>query len=337
MIDKTFYSLGLGAMGAGVARELQTRGWRLVGATSHQIGEDAGTVTIDRTIGVSIAEDLPETLPETPAVCVIATKSTLPDVLPEIEWALSNGMNVLCSAEDLAFPDIETDPIAARIDALAQAAGLSVLGTGVNPGFVMDTLPILLSVACTRVNSVSIERVNDLSPFGDRVLESFGIGLSPGEYAEKEAAGLIAGHVGFEASIRMISQALSLEFDDIQYTSEPIIAREVREFRDKAVKPGEVAGASETATALNRGTPVISLSHPQQVVPQASGVSTNDRIRISGVPDIELTVSPEIPGGIGTIALLINSAANLVEARPGLVSMLDLGFPKLASDAVMVS
>lgn len=330
MITKTFYSCGLGNMGIGVAKELQSRGWNLVGATSHQDGKDSGFVTTGEPNDVQIAMNLPE-YPVKASMCVVTTRSTLAEVLPEISWALQNGMDVLCSAEELAYPDMENSAEARQIHKLAVRHGKSVLGTGVNPGFVMDVLPTILSVACTRVQSIEVERVNDLSPFGVRVLESFGIGLSREEFNAQKAHGNIAGHVGFHGSIMMISDALGLGVDRIESTAEPIIAQETRTFRDVVIEPGQVAGSAESAIGYANETAVIKLSHPQQVLPRHGGVSTRDRIVIMGEPNIEMQISPEIPGGIGTIALLINSAEKLIAAKPGLLTMLDLGLPTLTS------
>ena len=94
------------------------------------------------------------------------------------------------------------------------------------------------------------------------------------------------------------------------------------------VAPGNVAGCRHTARAYSNGKEVIFLEHPQQVCPEAEGIKTGDYVAIDGDPPLNLAIEPEIPGGIGTIAIAVNMIPLVLRGAPGLLTMADLPVPR---------
>jgi len=242
-------------------------------------------------------------------------------------WALSHGMNVISCAEELTFPHAADPAISAALQAAAEEAGRTVLGTGINPGYAMDVLPICLTAPCLEVRSLKLRRVNDLGSYGPAVLHAFGVGLSPVAFQEGVASGRIVGHHGFAQSIALIAQAVGLEIDEVRQQLEPIIARSARLGRNVTVEPGNVAGCLHSAEAFSKGRLVIRMEHPQEVDPGADGIPTGDFIDIDGDPPIHARIEPEIAGGVGTAALVVNMASRVVSAPAGLLTMDRMGLP----------
>mgnify|MGYP006863083911 FL=1 len=230
-------------------------------------------------------------------------------------------------AEEMSCPEAQNPDMAKELDELAKQHGVSVVGVGVNPGFVLDHLVVALSSGSQDVTHIEARRVNDLAPYGQTVLRTQGVGTTPEEFKAGVADGSIVGHVGFPESIRLISDALGLGVDSIEQHIEPIIAKVARPARDRTVEPGQVAGCNHTAVGRREGEEVIRLIHPQQVAPEAEGQETGDFITITGVPDIAMSTGPEIAGGTATAGICVNTIPRIVTATPGLKRIIDLPSP----------
>jgi 4-hydroxy-tetrahydrodipicolinate reductase len=325
--------LGTGQMGTAVARILSAKaGLEIVGVIAHRVersGVDAGELLgLGRRLGVAVSTDLHAVLRAGRAdVVVQATCSRVADAWEDLVTCIEHGVDVVSIAEELAEPSAGSPERAAELDRLARAGGVTVLGTGVNPGFVLDLLVIALTGVCAHVESITATRVNDLSPYGPSVLRTQGVGLSPEAFAAGLADGSVVGHFGFPESIAMIAKALGWDIERVEQSREPIIATVRRATPFVVVEPGMVAGCRHTAVAYRDGSPVITLVHPQQVCPEVEGLATGDTIEIHGIPDVCLSGSPEIPGGTATAALAVNMIPRVLIAAPGLVTMADLPVP----------
>jgi 4-hydroxy-tetrahydrodipicolinate reductase len=307
---------------------LQRDGYEIVGAMEAQESDAVTGVATNGRLPVPVTYDRQDLERIDADVCVICTSTRFDQVRPDIQWALKRGMNVLTSAEDkLPYPWFAFPQEAAEVDTLAKRHGVTALATGINPGFAMDALVILLTAACSRVRRIDVHRANDLSPFGRSVMESFGIGLTPAAFQAGLESGTVVGHTGFVESISMICGATGLEVDEIRSETCPIIAGKPRRAPFAAADVGHVAGAVDTAEGLYAGQVVIRLEHPQQIDPAAEQIGTVDRIAIDGDPPIAMTIEPEISGGAGTIALLANMIPPVIEAPPGLTTMDRLRLP----------
>lgn len=335
MEDTRLIHWGLGAMGAGMVRLVQEKaGLRSVGAvarTPAKHGRDLGEVAdLGRELGVQVARTLAEAIPPEGAdLVLLSTASFTREVAPQIIEAVSAGLNVITIAEEMAYPWPGQPELARTIDSAAREHGVTVLGTGINPGFVLDTLIIALTGACEQVDAIRAARINDLSPFGPTVLRTQGVGVTAEEFARGVDEGTIVGHVGFPESMAMIARAMGWRLGEVREERAPIIAAVARETPYVKVAPGQVAGCRHVGYAYaGDGRLLIKLEHPQQVQPEAEGVETGDYIWIEGRPPVSLAIKPEIPGGTGTIAVAVNMIPPVVAHRPGLVDMTDLPLPR---------
>jgi len=328
---------GLGAMGRLMARlVLADPDLRLVGAVTRQAGASgapsdlAGLLGLEPAAGIPLSPSLDRALERAGGANVVlhATGSFVAEVAGQIEACLEAGLDVVTIAEEMAFPWAQSPDLAARLDRLARERGHTVVGTGVNPGFVLDTLVVLLTAVTGHVQSVYGRRVNDLSPYGPTVMRTQGVGLDPDEFARRVADGTVVGHVGFPESIHLIARALGVKVTRVEESREPIISTVRRVTPHVVVEPGYVAGCRHVARGWSGDLLLVELEHPQQVRPEAEGVETGDYIEIRGWPDITVRTGPEIPGGIATAAITVNLARPVVQAPPGLLTMLDLPLPR---------
>jgi 4-hydroxy-tetrahydrodipicolinate reductase len=289
------------------------------------VGEAIGHGT---KIGVELTNDLPGMLSSAkPDVVIQATCSRVEQAAVEIKTAVRGGANVISIAEEMAYPSYEAPGLSKEIRKLAVENEVTVVGTGINPGFVLDLLVITLTGVCYNVESITAKRVNDLSPYGPSVLQTQGVGITPEAFKKGVADGSVVGHFGFSESISMIAKALGWKIDKIEQTRNPIISKVHRETEFVKIEPGLTAGCTHTAKGYMDGRPVIHLIHPQQVHPYLEDVKTGDYIDIKGEPDVNLSSGPEIPGGIGTIALAVNMIPQVVSSLPGLKTMAELPAP----------
>ena len=323
---------GLGAMGSGMAKmALEKQGIEVVGAIAsrpEKDGKDLGEVLdIDHVAEVKVSSDVDIALKTAADLVLLATSSFTREVYPQLQKIIESRKNVITIAEEMAYPAYEEPQIAESIDVLAREKNVTVLGTGINPGFVLDTLIVALSGVCMDIKKITARRINDLTPFGNTVMKTQGVGTTVEEFHRGIEKGNIVGHIGFNESIMMISKALGINIDEIRQTREPIVSKTHRQTPYAKVSPGMVAGCRHVGIGLQRGREIIVLEHPQQINPELENVDTGDYIDIEGTPDIHLAIKPEIPGGIGTIAMAVNMIPKVIKARPGLVHMQDLPVP----------
>lgn len=316
---------GYGSMGSGMAKLIVGKpGTELVAI----IDGDPAKVGKPGAGAVIVRNDPDRALAQTrPDVVLLATSSFVADVVAPIETALAAGAHVVTIAEEMSEPWAADAGLAERINQAARRAGRTVLGTGVNPGFILDTLIIALTGVCQDVRYIEAHRINDLSPYGPTVLRTQGVGATPEEFERGIRAGEIFGHIGFQQSLRLIARAVGWEMDEVKEERIPIVSRTRREARHVTIEPGQVAGCEHRAVASAGGRELIRLVHPQQVLPEAEGVQTEDFIHIEGTPEIKLTIRPEVPGGIATQAIAVNMIPKVLQARPGLATMAELPVP----------
>jgi len=325
--------LGTGQMGSGIVRLLvQKTGVELVGVygrRADRAGVDVGeAIGLDEKMGVALTADLSGMLLSAkPDVVIQATCSRVEQAADEIKIAVRGGANVISIAEEMAYPSYEAPGLSKEIHKLAVENEVTVVGTGINPGFVLDLLVITLTGVCYSVESITAKRINDLSPYGPSVLKTQGVGITPEAFRKGVADGSVVGHFGFPESISMIAKVLGWKIDRIEQTRDPIISKVHRETEFVKIEPGLTAGCTHTAKGYMDGKPVIHLIHPQQVHPHLEDVQTGDYIDIKGEPNVNFSSGPEIPGGIGTIALAVNMIPQAVTSLPGLKTMADLPAP----------
>jgi len=323
--------MGLGPIGAGVARQLLARkNFKIVAAVDidpAKVGKDLGEVLgAGSRIGVKVVADAaPAIRKARPQVAVLCTSSSLKRVWPQIETVLKLKLPIVSTTEELSYPWYSNRALARKIDAAAKKAKVAVVGTGVNPGFAMDTLPITLTAICERVDSVRVDRVQDARirrlPFQQKI----GSGLTPEQFAEK-VKDLTVRHVGLTESVAMIADALGWSLDRITDEIQPKIAEAPVESRFLKVAAGRVCGIVQDGLGYVGGEPRIAL-HMEAYL---GAPATYDRVRVEGSPRLDVTADGGYHGDIATASITVNSIPAVLAARPGLQTMRSLALPSFA-------
>ena len=327
---------GFGAMGSGMAKMiLNKKGFDIVGICDLYDGYlgksmfDILDIKKTQDHDVIISNDIDKILDQAkPDIVLLATDSYTKGAYPKIKKIVKKGINVISTAEEMAYPHANQPELAKEMDQLAKEHNVSILGTGVNPGMMMDLLAVCISGVMEDVNHMEISRINSLSPFGKTVMEEQGVGLSLNEFNKRLEAGEMAGHVGFKESVYMIAHALGLEVSDFEQSMKAIVTDIDRKSPHGFAAKGDVCGVEMSAKARLSNGKVIKMFHPQQIEPEMVGVSTGDYIKIDGKPEINLANVPEVEGGIGTIAICINMIPLVLNAKSGLKTMIDLPVPR---------
>ena len=327
---------GFGAMGRGIAEMiLKKKGIELVGICDinpnvvgkemHALLEIAKADHPD----VFIKDKIEDVVKNGSCdVALLATDSFTKNAYDKIKFCLEQKVNVISTAEEFSYPQAQEPALAKQLDEIAKANGVTCLGTGINPGFVLDYLVLALTGTCETVTSIKAARVNDLSPFGPTVMEEQGVGITKETYERRIAEDDLAGHVGFPESVMMVADGIGWKVDKIEQKKTPIISDVPRETKYVKVEPGCLAGIRQEAFGTVDGEVKIVMDHPQQVLPHLANQPTGDYITIEGTPRIEMKITPEIPGGIGTTAMCVNMIPQVINAVPGLKTMLDLPVPR---------
>jgi len=320
--------VGVGAIGREIARLLlKKRGVKIVGAVDsapNKIGMDLGeAIGLKEKLGVTICGSISELNVEGD-IAIHATTSFLKKAYPQIIELVERGFNVISTCEELSYPYIVSEELSKKIDKLAKKHNVAVLGTGINPGFLMDTLVITLTAACQEIKRIIVERVIDAAkrrlPFQLKI----GAGLSPDEFREKIFRYEITGHVGLKQSIAIIADALNIKLDGIyEEPIEPIITEKEVKSAFVTVKPGFVSGLSQKAHGILDGEPFITLIFRAQIGAQKE----YDSIFIDGEPQINERIEPCIHGDAGTAAIIVNSIPRVLCMKPGLKTMKDMQIP----------
>jgi 4-hydroxy-tetrahydrodipicolinate reductase len=325
---------GLGAMGSGMAKMLlKKKGVEIVGGIDmgNKLGKSLYDILgVDRGDHPDVIVGTPEEVIKEKAadLVLVCTDSFTAKVFPKIKRVLESKMNVITTAEEMSYPMAQEPELAKQMDELAKANGVSVLGTGINPGLIMDLLVVIMTGCCQDVEHIISRRVNSLSPFGPAVMEEQGIGITPEEFKKGVEDGTLAGHVGFPESINMIADAIGWKVNKIDQSMEPIITDVDRQAPHGFAKAGNVAGVAMKGFGYVDGEVKIEMDHPQQIEPEQVGINTGDYVIIKGTPPINMVNSPEVEGGIGTIAMCVNMIPHVINARPGLQTMLTLPVPR---------
>jgi hypothetical protein len=319
---------GLGPIGAAVAQEIAERpGFKIVGGIDNdpaKVGRDVGDVAgLKGRLGVKVESDAAKLLKKVkPHIVVLCTSSSMKAVLPQIEAILKARVPIISTSEELAYPGHTHVRQAHLIDGLAKKAKVAVLSTGVNPGFVMDTLPIALTATCRRVDRVTVSRIQDARnrrlPFQQKI----GAGMTTEQFQKRVNDGTIK-HVGFAESIAMIADSLGWALDRISDRVEAKIAQVTISSEYLAVDPGYVCGIVQEGIGYRKKEPVIRLYMEAYL----GAPDTYDLVEIDGSPRVSVKVAGGIHGDLATAALVVNSVPKVLAASPGLHTMRDMPLP----------
>jgi 4-hydroxy-tetrahydrodipicolinate reductase len=323
--------MGLGPIGAGVARQLVARrNFRLVAAVDidpDKVGRDlADVVDLGQRTRIKVVDDAVTAIRRSkPQVAVLCTSSSLKEVWPQIEMVLKRRVPIVSTTEELSYPYLSNRALARKIDAAARKAKVAVVGTGVNPGFAMDALPIALTAVCERVDAVRVERVQDARmrrlPFQQKI----GSGLSVEEFGERVKAGTVR-HVGLAESVAMIADALGWKLGRVTDEIQPMIAKSPVESRFLRVETGRVCGIVQDGVGYRDGKPVI-LLHMEAYL---GAPESYDSVQIEGLPPLHVRALGGYHGDVATTSITVNTIPKVLSASPGLHSMRSLALPSFA-------
>jgi len=316
---------GIGSIGASIVRLMrQKSSLEIVAAIDNdpaKAGRDLGDIVgaSDAPWGIMIVPQPVAALERPTDVVVHTTSSYLANVMEELLACLNSGCCVVSTCEELAYPFRKHPQLSARLDAAAKEEGVALVGTGVNPGFVMDKLVLTLSAAAHRVDWARATRIVDASKRRLPLQQKIGAGMAPDEFREQVALGKIKHH-GLPESIAMVADSLGFALDDISETIEPLLAEEplITEFLE--VAPGQVAGVHQIARGAYAGQEKVFMELQMYV----GAKRPSDTVELRGDPNLSMTIPGGTHGDLATAAISVNAIPAILAAPAGLRTVRDL-------------
>jgi len=319
--------IGLGPLGQKVVRfVLERQGLKYVGAVDpapDKVGKDLGELCGVGKLGVTVSKDLATALKGQQAgVAILTTVSSVKKLVAQVEEAAKAKLNIVSTCEELSYCQGTFPEAAARIEAICKAHGVSCVGTGVNPGFLMDYLPCVLTSVCQKVEKITVKRFQDASSRRIPFQQKIGAGLTLEQFQKKVSEGTLR-HVGLAESVHMISACMGWKVDNFTESLEPIMAHERITSGYQPIEPGMARGVEQIGRGWVSGKEVITL-HFRAAIGEPESVDT---IEIHGEPNFRSTIPGGVNGDIATCAIVVNAIRSIVKTTPGLKSMLDLPVP----------
>mgnify|MGYP000511552917 CR=1 FL=1 len=319
---------GLGSIGSLIAKHAITKpGIKLVGGidiSTDKVGRDIGEV-----VGLGKSLDMPvvhddnamEVLREADVV-LHSTSTHLDKIYPQLVKCIKAGADIISTSETLAYPWYRYPELAFLIDEAAKKQNVTVLGTGVNPGFIFDALPAFLSSVCVDVRRIHVVRSIDASKRRYSFQKKYGLSMTVQEFQDKISRGEITAHVGYAESIMLTSCMLGLKVDRVEEGQEPIVADKYMETQYFKIQPGQVCGVRGYGVGYVEGREFIRLELYASV-----GREDYDEVIIDGEPKLKWRNEYGTAGDIATAAMIINMIPRVYKAPPGLITMKNILTP----------
>lgn len=319
---------GLGPIGLEIARLVgQRSGLRSVAAVDirpEMLGRDLAQLLTARDPPSGVVVTPASSALQTPDAHVVAhcTSSSLEQVLPQLSECIQAGLAVVSTCEELSYPWDRAPDLARRLDAHARANEVAVLGTGINPGFAMDYLPVVLSGASRRVDHVRIHRVQDASTRRLPLQRKVGAGLDRSTFDEQVRAGTVR-HVGLSESAQALADTFGWTLTELREEIQPILAERSTPSGLGDIAPGRVTGVRQVATGFTHDREVLTL-----ILEMAVGLrDPQDEITLTGDPDLRMVIPGGLHGDVATAAIVVNAMARILRTAPGLATMANLPPP----------
>jgi 4-hydroxy-tetrahydrodipicolinate reductase len=316
---------GVGPIGAAIVKLLREKhSVEVIGAIDKdpaKVGRDLGEVVgaADAPWGVPVMADAAAMLGKSADIVVHSTSSSLPSVMDQLLECLAAESCVVSTCEELAYPFRKYPELSKKLDEEAKTWGVALVGTGVNPGFVMDKLAITLSSVSQKIEHAKSVRVVDAGKRRLPLQKKIGAGMSVEEFRAQVAAGVIKHH-GLPESIAMVADALGFAVDEITETIEPVVARELVKTEFLEVLPGQAAGVHQIARGLTAGEEKIYMELQMYV----GAKDPHDTIELTGTPGLKLTIPGGTHGDLATAAVVVNTIPAILAAPAGLRTSRDL-------------
>jgi hypothetical protein len=320
--------IGLGPIGAQTTLLMAQKPFiKLVGGLDidpYKVGKDLSVIVgLSEKLNAPVKADpsfFLDSKSKKPDCAVVTTVSSLEKNMLLFERFLENGVNVLSSCEELVYPWITHPALSKRLDDVAKANGVSILGTGVNPGFLMDFLPMASTAVCDDVTKIVVERIQDAQfrrrPFQKKI----GMGLSREEFFAKVKEGALR-HVGLTESMQLLASSLGWAVDKIEDVIEPVIATQQVFFGDIFIAKGDILGVNQIGRAFVGQNEVIRLVFRATI----GEPEPRDRIRVYGKnKPMDIEIKGGLNGDTATCSILVNAVRFVVNASPGLRTMGDI-------------
>jgi hypothetical protein len=316
---------GIGPIGASILKLMREKeAIEIVGAIDNdpaKIGKDVGEVVgaTDAPWGVKVSGDARGVLEQSADVVMHTTSSSLPKVVDQLLACMDVGSCVVSTCEELSYPFRTHPELATQLDKSAKDNGVALVGTGVNPGFVMDKLLITLAAVSQRIEHAKALRIVDASKRRLPLQKKIGAGLSVEEFRSRVKEGTIK-HVGLPESVAMVADSLGLRVDEITETIDPKVASERVQTEFLTVEAGQAAGVHQIARGLSDGKEVIYMELQMYV----GAKDPADTVELKGHPNISLIIPGGSHGDIATASVAVNSIPPILEAPAGLRTSRDL-------------
>jgi 2,4-diaminopentanoate dehydrogenase len=322
---------GLGPIGIETLKLAATKPWaEIIGGIDidpAKAGKPLAEITGDVALrGAKVYRSLAELLAkDTPDVILHTAVSKTKDAFPQLEPIVRHGISVVSSCEELLFPQLREPELAVKLDKACKDGNARVLGTGVNPGFVMDVVPICLTGVCRSVTAIHVQRVVNASTRRGPLQKKIGSGWPPAEFERLFNEGM-AGHAGLKESAALIAHCLGWRLSDLTETGKAMIASHDIRTRFVEVKKGQCCGLHQIAVGKVNGEARLTLDIKMYLDAQ----NPHDACQIEGEPSLNLLLNEGVAGDIATVASLVNAAPRILKAPPGLLLMTDIGVPSFA-------
>jgi hypothetical protein len=316
---------GVGPIGAAIVKLLREKSAiQVIGAIDTdpaKAGRDLGEVVgaSDAPWGVPVMSDAATMLGKSADLVVHSTSSSLPAVMDQLLECLAAESCIVSTCEELSYPFRKYPELSKKLDEEAKTWGVALVGTGVNPGFVMDKLAITLSSVAQKIEHAKSVRVVDAGKRRLPLQKKIGAGMSVEEFRGQVAAGVIKHH-GLPESIAMVADALGFDVDEITETIEPVVARELVKTEYLEVAAGQAAGVHQIGRGLVKGEEKIYMELQMYI----GARDPHDTIELTGTPGLKLTIPGGTHGDLATAAVVVNSIPSILAAQAGLRTSRDL-------------
>jgi hypothetical protein len=319
--------IGLGPLGQKVVQFASGRkGVRIVAAVDpapDKAGKDLGLLCGLPRLGLRVAPTLASALKGRQAdVAILTTVSGLQALEAQIADIARAGLDIVSTCEELSFPWDKAPGLSRRIDRVCRKHGVACVGTGVNPGFLMDYLPVVLSSACQDVRRITVTRIQDASRRRIPFQKKIGAGLTPARFRAAVAAGTLR-HVGLVESMQMIARAFHWKLSRTTESLVPVIASRRITSGYAPIAKGLACGVEQIGRGFIGKKEILHL-HFRAAVGEAA---SHDTVEIDGTPSIRSHIPGGVNGDIATCAITINACRSIMAVSPGLKTMLDLPVP----------
>ena len=321
---------GLGPIGLEALKLAATKPWaEVVGGIDidpAKIGNDlaelTGTTALRRRRVYGSLEELIRHAK--PDIIFHTAVSRFRDAFKQIEPMARQGISVVSSCEELLFPQLREPKLAARLHQVCRRHGARVVGTGVNPGFVMDLLPVCLTGVSREVRAVHVQRVVNASTRREPLQRKIGSGWAPARFRRLFNEGK-AGHAGLKESLALIAHCLGWKVQRIVETGDAVVADHDIRTKYLEVKKGQTCGLHQRAEGKVEGKIRLTLDLKMYL----DARNPHDAVQIEGEPPLDVVINGGVAGDQATVAALVNAAPALLKTPPGLSLVTDLAVPRI--------